>query len=122
MSQLVENIHIAAETEPDHLTGEEREIIDKVRGIYRRLLKVDCTNCAYCIPCPSGVNIPMNFSLYNDMHMFKDPEINLMLYNHMLPPGQRANNCIECGRCEELCPQKIPIIEELKNVHKTLAE
>ena len=120
MAQLVENIDIAGEMDPGSLSEGEREMIARVREVYRGMLKVDCTNCAYCLPCPSGVNIPRNFSLYNDLHMFKDPEINVMVYNHMLPPGQRASNCIECSRCEELCPQKIPIIEELKKVHATL--
>ena len=121
MDQLVENIDIAGEAEADLLTEGERDVIKRVREIYRDRMKVDCTSCAYCMPCPSGVNIPMNLSMYNDMFMFKDGEINIMLYNHMLPPEQKASNCIECGRCEKLCPQKIPIIRELKNAHAALS-
>jgi predicted aldo/keto reductase-like oxidoreductase len=122
MDQLMENLDIAQEAKSGCLTKDDNEIIERVSVIYRTMLKVDCTNCAYCMPCPSSVNIPMNFSLYNDMHMFKDPEINIMLYNYMLPPEQRASNCIECGRCEELCTQRIRIIEELKNVHEVLSQ
>jgi predicted aldo/keto reductase-like oxidoreductase len=122
MDQLVENLSLAREAEPGTLTEDEKEIISRVREVYRGMMKVDCTSCAYCMPCLSGVNIPMNFSLYNDMSMFKDPEINIMLYNYMLPPEQRASNCIECGRCEELCPQKIKIIEDLKNVDTALRQ
>ena len=121
MDQLVENIDIAGEAEAGLLTEGERDVIKRVREIYRDRMKVDCTSCAYCMPCPSGVNIPMNLSMYNDMFMFKDGEINIMLYNHMLPPEQKASNCIECGRCEKLCPQKIPIIRELKNAHAALS-
>ena len=47
----------------------ELATIDDVAASYRRLVKVGCTGCAYCMPCPSGVNIPMCFSLYNDYHM-----------------------------------------------------
>lgn len=122
MAQVLENVDLAQEAEAHCLSDEERRVIGEVRERYRRMLKVDCTSCAYCMPCPHGVNIPMNFSLYNDTFMFKDPEINVMLYNHMLPPEQRASACTECGQCEELCPQHIAIIHDLKDVHETLGE
>ena len=72
------------------------------------------------MPCPNGVNIPMNFSMYNDTFMFKDPEMASMLYNFLLAPEQRASGCLECGECEEKCPQQISIMDELKNVHDRL--
>ncbi len=74
------------------------------------------------MPCPNGVNIPLNFSLYNDSYMFKDEDLNFMLYNRMLAPEQRASNCAECSECEEHCPQQIKIPEELKRVHARLAQ
>jgi predicted aldo/keto reductase-like oxidoreductase len=122
MEQLMDNIELARQAEAGSLTESERAIISRARDVYQSMMKVDCTNCAYCMPCPSGVNIPMNLSMYNDTFMFKDPEINVLLYNHMLPPEQKASNCIECGRCEELCPQQIQIIEELKRVDETLKQ
>jgi predicted aldo/keto reductase-like oxidoreductase len=88
--------------------------------MYKKMLKIDCTACAYCMPCPQGVTIPQNFRLYNDLYMFKNPEINFVLYNRMLSPEQRAANCAECGECEERCPQHLKIMEELKKVHATL--
>lgn len=120
MAQVLQNVDLAGEAQPNSITEEERDVIREVREIYRRMMKVDCTSCAYCMPCPHGVNIPMNFSLYNDMFMFKDPELNVMLYNYMIPPEQRASACTECGECEELCPQHIAIIHDLKTVHETL--
>jgi predicted aldo/keto reductase-like oxidoreductase len=120
MAQVLQNVDLAGEAEANSLTENERNIIIEVTAIYRRMMKVDCTSCAYCMPCPHGVNIPMNFSLYNDMFMFKDPELNIMLYNYMLPPEQRASACTECGECEEVCPQHIAIIHDLKAVHETL--
>jgi len=121
MAQLKENIRIAEAATPDSLTSEEIERILMVTEIYRKMLKVNCTSCAYCMPCPAGVNIPMNFSLYNDTFMFKDAEIAVMLYNHTLSPEQKASNCVECQECEEKCPQQIKVSEELKNVHSRLA-
>ena len=122
MSQLMENIKIAEDAYTGSLSEKELKLIGKVRASYRRMLKIDCTGCAYCMPCPSGVNIPLNLSLYNDMFMFKDSEVNVLLYNHMLSPEQRASNCSECGECEDQCPQHIEIREELKNVHKRLGQ
>ena len=120
MAQVLRNVDLAGEAEVNSLTEAEGGIIREVRELYRRMMKVNCTSCAYCMPCPYGVNIPMNFSLYNDMFMFKDPELNVVLYNYMLPPVQRASACTQCGQCEEVCPQRIAIIHDLKAVHETL--
>jgi predicted aldo/keto reductase-like oxidoreductase len=120
MAQLRENIRIAEEARPDSLSAEELKTIGEVADTYRRLLKVDCTGCAYCVPCPSGVDIPSNFTLYNDFQMFKDPEKTQAFYNMMMPPEHRASACEACGECEEKCPQQIEIIENLKQVHKQL--
>jgi predicted aldo/keto reductase-like oxidoreductase len=122
MDQLIENVKVANDAQPGSLTTKELGLIQKVAETYREMLKVDCTGCAYCMPCPNGVDIPLNFSFYNDVFMFKDGDLNIMLYNHMISPEQQAANCAECGECEEKCPQYIHIIEELKNVHQRLAE
>jgi len=120
MAQLEENLKIASEGHPNSLSSEELALIDQVTETYQKMLVIDCTACSYCLPCPQGVNIPHNFRLYNDLHMFKDQEINYVLYNQMTSPEQRASNCAGCGECEERCPQHIEIIEELKKVHSTL--
>ncbi|MBN2720216.1 MAG: aldo/keto reductase [Proteobacteria bacterium] len=120
IDQLEENIRIAGEAGAGILREEDKDIIRRVREIYLSRSKVGCTGCGYCLPCPSGVNIPWNLSLYNNRFMFDEEELSAMIYNHIIPPGERAFNCVECGRCETLCPQKIPIMRELKNVEKTL--
>jgi uncharacterized protein len=120
MGQIMENVRVANEGKPNSLSDKELSIIGQVKEAYRRMLKIDCTGCAYCMPCETGVNIPLNFSLYNDLFMFKDAEINLLRYNEMLPPEQRASACIECGKCEEQCPQHLQIQEELKVAHRAL--
>jgi predicted aldo/keto reductase-like oxidoreductase len=120
MEQLRENLRIAEDAGPGKLTTEEIKIIGKAADEYRRLMKIDCTGCAYCMPCPNGVNIPMVFSLYNDYYLFNDEEFCSMMYNAMIPPDQNAANCVECGECEEKCPQHIEIIENLREAHKTM--
>ena len=76
MAQLEENLKIASEGHPNSLSSEELALIDQVTETYQKMLAIDCTACSYCLPCPQGVNIPHNFRLYNDLHMFKDQEIN----------------------------------------------
>lgn len=120
MDQVVENIEIAETIGAGALSDAELELIGKVKSEYEDKLKIKCTGCAYCMPCPNGVDIPMNFNIYNDYYLFNDTEHPVGLYNHMMPEGQRASSCIECGECLEKCPQEIDIIEELKSVHSLL--
>jgi len=111
MDQVKENIKIAQTATENTFTCPERQVIEDVKNVFRQRVKVNCTECGYCMPCPSGVNIPGCFSFYNNYHVFGREEM-----YRMLQPEQRASNCIECGQCETNCPQSIEIIEELKNV------
>ncbi len=121
VKQIEENARYACDASSNSLTGEEIALIDRVRMVYRKMLSVDCTGCGYCMPCPNGVNIPQNLTMYNDTFMFKDSkEMNMFFYKEMLDPNQRASNCSSCLICEDLCPQKIKISEALKDVHKVL--
>ncbi len=121
MSQVTENVKLANDGKSSSLSGEELSIIDQVKETYKKMLKIDCTGCAYCMPCKTGVNIPANFSVYNDVFAFKTaPEVSAVVYNLLLSPEQKASNCAECGECEEKCPQHIKIKDELKAVHEAL--
>jgi predicted aldo/keto reductase-like oxidoreductase len=123
LEQVKENVRLADKGLPDSLSPEELVLIDQVRMAYRKMLKVDCTGCGYCMPCPFEVNIPQCFSSYNDTFLYEDTlAINRVLYNEMMPPNQRASACTECHECEELCPQKLQIPELLKDVHKKLGK
>jgi hypothetical protein len=114
-----ENINVANTTEPNSLTKEEVELVEKVRDKYKELTKVPCTACGYCMPCPSGVNIPECFSKYNDIYMFNKMSARLM-YTLILGGNggkpAKASQCTNCGKCEKNCPQHIQIRKELKNV------
>jgi predicted aldo/keto reductase-like oxidoreductase len=119
LDQVRENIRAAEKGKANSLSTPETSLINQAREVYRRMLKVACTGCGYCMPCPAGVNIPSNLALYNDMVVFNDPT-SVMIYNGFLSPEQRASACAECGECEEKCPQDIQIREELKKAHLTL--
>lgn len=73
-AHIAENLSIADSARADTLTGEELEIVERVSRKYQELMKVDCTGCGYCMPCPSDVLIPGCFELYNKMHMFGETE------------------------------------------------
>lgn len=119
LDQVRDNIRAADKGEANSLSTKEIALLNQAREVYRRMFKVDCTGCGYCMPCPAGVNIPSNLALYNDVLVFNDPT-GVMVYNAFLSPEQKASSCTECGECEEKCPQNIQIREELKKVHLTL--
>jgi hypothetical protein len=118
MAQLKDHTRFVKDAAANSLSADELALFDKVRAAYRKLLKVDCTGCGYCMRCPNGVNIPQNFAIYNDAHLFKNFEMNSFFYNNFLTPDERASSCIDCEECLEKCPQKLNIPEQLKEVHK----
>jgi predicted aldo/keto reductase-like oxidoreductase len=122
MSQVVENIATAEDAGAHSLSAEELDLIDRVKTTYEEMLKVGCTGCGYCMPCPNGVDIPTNFTYYNDYYLFGNQERSRRFYNNFTPPENRASHCSECGECEEKCPQQISIMDELKNVHAVLGQ
>ena len=120
MEQVEQNLASADRSGVGTLTSEELALVDRVREAYRALCAIPCTGCKYCMPCPSGVNIPEVFEVYNDLRMFGDEHRSRMFYA-WLDEKARADQCIECGECLEKCPQQIEIPEWMKTVHEALA-
>ncbi len=116
LEQVVENVEIASRSKANSLTKAEKEIIEEAKKILKENIKVNCTECKYCMPCPQGVNIPKNFSIYNDYYLFGDKDSYFKIDEEA-----RAANCIGCGICENHCPQNIDIINEMDNI-RTLFE
>lgn len=119
MEQIEENLKIAEEALPNSLTDEELNTLGKAKSIFENKLQINCTSCGYCLPCPSGVNIPENFHKYNNYYLFGSPEeIEMYKFSYyaLVMENERASKCIECGLCEEHCTQDIKIIKELKKV------
>ena len=118
MDNVKENINTASVAAPNSLTEKELEIMDNVKNVFKQRNKVNCTACEYCMPCPAGVNIPKNFTYYNEYSLFVNPKTEKELkarYNSVVP-SERSDKCVECGKCESHCPQAIKIRQELKNV------
>jgi uncharacterized protein len=126
-SQVEENLKIADEAYPNSLTEAELQLVKKVEQKYRQLVKIGCTGCRYCIPCPSGVDIPECFEIYNDLHMFGNEEGAKFTYAIRMSgvftdsePGGFASLCTECGQCKDKCPQNLEIPDLLKAVAEEL--
>jgi len=121
MSQVEENLRSAGASRAQSFSAQEQELIAQVRAMYSARTVVPCTKCNYCMPCPNGVNIPGNFEYFNYAHLFDDVAGARFKYQVFLTEEQRSGSCIECGTCEGLCPQKIPIMEWLPKVSALLA-
>lgn len=117
-----ENIRVASEAEPGHLTPEDMETLEQIKRIIREREKVGCTGCRYCMPCPKGVDIPGNFFYYNLMYMEKKSSARMEFAQNLgirREPGFAAQ-CVGCGKCEQHCPQHISIREKLKEADRAL--
>lgn len=120
-THIEENLRIADEALPNSLTATELEIISCAEKTYRKLMKVNCTGCRYCMPCPAGVAIPECFDAYNS-ELWGNKIEGLFRYLFMVArplrdqPDGFASRCTECGECEEKCPQQIEIRKHLKDV------
>jgi len=118
--QVDRNLKSACESGTKYFTPVLRKGFETLRREYSALRKVDCTGCGYCMPCPNGVNIPRNLLLYNELNMYGETQQPYRVYNGVFSPAERADNCIECGECEDKCPQHLPIIKSLKLAHAAL--
>ena len=122
MQHVEGNLESAANSGVGSLTPKELELVDCVSEAYRSLSPIPCTDCKYCMPCPSGVTIPRIFSIYNGFKMYGDEDGAKRSYNQFTKPENRADQCVECGQCEQACPQQIKIIDWLKKAHTFLSE
>jgi hypothetical protein len=122
MSDVEENLALADKAEVGKLTEQDHKLICEARKAYESLAPIPCTQCEYCLPCSSGVKIPTIFEMYNDAAAYDAWGHARLAYNNQLKPEARADQCIECGECEEACPQNIRIIEWLAAAHEKLIE
>lgn len=121
MEQLKDNLQIFDTVQPGSLKEEELKLVARVKDAYNDKIKVGCTRCGYCVPCPAGVAIPDVFSHYNNSSIFNNLEDQKRGYKNLINGSKDASKCVECGSCEEACPQNIAIIEKLAEAHLVLA-
>jgi predicted aldo/keto reductase-like oxidoreductase len=123
IEQTRENLRYAERSSADMLTDADRELIARIQAVFKSYENIPCTKCAYCMPCPSGVDIPGNFDAYNMGFLFDDIEVGRNEYSRMRmfgEPSSMASACVGCRSCEPKCPQRIEISELMPRIDKAL--
>ncbi len=122
MQMVRDNIRTASTAAAGELGPEEEKMLRRVVKAINAKMKVGCTGCGYCMPCPKHVDIPGTFAAYN--RRYSEGKFSALkeyfMCTAMRKTSTAASNCVECGRCEKHCPQHIAIRTELKNARKEL--
>ncbi|XBX74687.1 aldo/keto reductase [Proteinivorax tanatarense] len=118
--EVNENVKILDKAKPNSLSKEEKQLIEEAKSIFEDKIKITCTECNYCIPCPHDVMIPTLFNVYNSGYMFENVQGSKDTYLRIKKMEKDASKCVECGLCEKECPQNLPIIEHLKKIEEEL--
>lgn len=119
---VAENCRIASDAEAGSFDADDFALIEKVKEAIRETEKVGCTGCRYCMPCPKGVDIPALFRSYN---MTSLESMAQARFEYAQTVGLKsepafATQCIECGKCEQHCPQNIPIRQMIKEADRVV--
>lgn len=122
LDMVRENARTASTVQAGELTQADEALLRSVVQIINRKIKVGCTGCGYCMPCPKQVDIPGTFAAYNRMFTEgkRRARIEYIMCTAMRKDSAAASNCIGCGACERHCPQQLSIRQELKNARKAL--
>lgn len=117
LEMLRENCRVASGVQAGEFLEEDHAFMEKIRQEINHSMKVGCTGCGYCMPCPVGVDIPGTFGAYNQIYSqgkkaARKGYMQCTIFRH---DPSSASLCIECGKCEQHCPQQIAIRKELKN-------
>ncbi len=117
MEQVEDNLRTFGQFRP--LSEAENKTIQEVVAILNSRVQNGCTACRYCMPCPFGVNIPAAFRTWNTYHMYQNYNVVKNRWENM-EESARPKNCVKCGKCEQACPQKIHIREDLARAQEDL--
>ncbi len=122
LDMVKENTNAAATALAGDFTEDEYQLFDKVVEQINKKMKVGCTGCRYCMPCPKSVDIPGAFAAYN--RYYADSKlwatVDYLNCTTLRKDPTTVSNCVKCGKCETHCPQGIEIRKELENVRKTM--
>lgn len=118
LAQLEDNLRIFSEATAGGMTQEELTTVDLAREAYQKRIRVGCTGCRYCLPCPKGVEIPDVFSLWNELYQFDEENMQgNRSYRRMMEKGKGADLCVSCRKCQQVCPQHLNIPDLLAQAH-----
>jgi len=117
-----DNIQTASTVEVGELGEDEEQMLKQVVAAINAKMKVGCTGCGYCMPCPKGVDIPGTFAAYNRRYAEGKfwSFVDYVMCTTLRKNSTAASNCVGCGKCEKHCPQHIEIRKCLKDAQKEL--
>jgi len=118
--QVEENLASAERSAVNSLDAEALRLFQDVRQAYKDLTPIPCTQCGYCMPCPSGVDIPTNLEAYNNAMVHNDLHSARFFYQRFVAEGARASACTQCQECDPKCTQGIIISEWMPKVDALL--
>ena len=117
--QVMDNIRTFTNFKP--LSEYESSVVDEVTKIMLDIPQIGCTSCKYCCDgCPARISIPDVFRAVNTIRVYNDKFRANSFYSNLVQHSGRASACIECGQCESMCPQHLPIIELMKEASRIL--
>lgn len=116
LEMVEQNVASASGAIAGCMTESDKKLVEQVKEEIRRQVKVGCTGCGYCMPCPKGVDIPGTFRCYNAMYSEgkSSGRMDYLQCTAMRQNTSSASQCVQCGKCESHCPQHIEIRKELK--------
>jgi predicted aldo/keto reductase-like oxidoreductase len=119
-----QNLALAEKALPNSFTENELQLVEEAATEFRNVMRVGCTGCQYCMPCPAGVNIPSCFEAYNSRYVFKDKRAKLtyLFFNGGIVTEKPtlASACVQCEECLDKCPQHLPIPDLLNHVQEDM--
>ena len=120
IEQMKDNVSVMSQFQP--LSDEEHQALEKATQALQQYADIACTACHYCTPgCPMDIHIPEIFAVMNVYKMYGNLTEARNEYNWR-PGGEKASACVQCGQCEEACPQHLPIVSLLEEVVETLEQ
>ncbi len=119
LEQMKDNVSFMRRFQP--LDTGEQKIVQEAMGIMGHAAGIPCTACRYCTDgCPKGINIPGIFAAANLQLVSGQHEEAVAAFREAASPGHMASDCIRCRRCEQVCPQHLPVVEHLASCAEML--
>lgn len=118
MEQVEDNLRTFSPFRP--LSEAEQETVAQVVELLHSRVQNGCTGCRYCMPCPAGVNIPGSFGVWNTYHMYQNYNMVKDRWEREIGEPAQPKNCVKCGKCEQSCPQKLHIRDDLERAQADL--